>query len=174
MRRAGCLGTGGQSVWAMGDIPTSGAARSYGLGCQAPRLSARVLGSQHKARGLAGPRASAPLVPLGSDLAWLHRLVGCPAPPECRPRGHAPLPQHPALSGWSGSTWGLREPGSPAPAIRLGKAPEPLTPTLQPRVGRPHLPTHGRTAGWNKAYSRNPGHTPGVGVGAVTAQRGSA
>lgn len=150
-------------------------------GC--PLLQPGVSGSQAEregpkqpAQGMWADRAqslrSSPAPGLRPRLAA--QAGGVPSTPRVQAQGHAPLPQHPALSGWSGSTWGLREPGSPEPAIGLGRAPEPLTPTLQPRVGRPHLPTPGRTTGWNKAYSRNPGHTPGVGVGAATTQWGSA
>ena len=89
------------------------AARSYGQGCQAPRLSARVLGSQPKARGLAGPRA------LLLSCPWAQTSPGCtgwwdaqhPMSADPGPRSPPPSTQlSPAGPGAPGASGSLAPP----------------------------------------------------------------
>ena len=154
--------------------------------------SRRALGSRHKVHGLVGPgalssspNASPPLAPLGLRPCTAAKAGGMPSTRMAGSRGvqtqGRASPQHPALSGRSGSTWGFGEPTPPPLQVEGGshKAPHPtLLPLYTAQAasgpGAPGLPTPGSTAGQNKACSRNPGHTPRLGVGEARAQRGLA
>ena len=154
--------------------------------------SRRALGSRHKVHGLVGPgalssspNASPPPAPLGLRPCTAAKAGGMPSTRMAGSRGvqtqGRAYPQPPALSGRSGSTWGFGEPTPPPLQVEGGshKAPHPtLLPLYTAQAasgpGAPGLPTPGSTAGQNKACSRNPGHTPRLGVGEARAQRGLA